>query len=74
MPTATRVAEFQQQEEDEATPSFALPLNRRARIKGTWTMFYQTQQYDFVDGNYYELPVELFDTLRKSGNIYDTMA
>lgn len=73
MPTATRVAEFQENEEHEA-PSYALPLNKRARVKGTWTMFYQTQQYDFVDSNYYELPPELFETLRKSGNLYDTMA
>lgn len=71
--TAARVAEFQAEEEQEA-PSYALPLNKRARVKGTWTMFFGTQQYDFVDGNYYDLPVTLFETLRGSGNIYDTMA
>lgn len=74
MPTTTRVAEFQDDSLEQDTPSYALPLNKRARVKGTWTMFFGTEQYDFVDGNYYELPEALFTALRKSGNIYDTMA
>ena len=71
---AARVAEFQTDEVEQEAPSYALPLNKRARVKGTWTMFFGTQQYDFVDGQYYELPESLFNVLRKSGNIYDTMA
>jgi len=73
MANVARVAEFQAEEEQEA-PSFALPLNKRARVKGTWTLYFGTEQYDFVDGQYYELPVDLYNSLRKSGNIYDTMA
>jgi hypothetical protein len=44
-----------------------------ARIKGTWTMFWGTQKWDFVDGARFKIPTDLYDYLRRSGNIYDTL-
>lgn len=46
---------------------------KKARVKGTWHMVYGSFVQDFVDGQYYELPVELFNYLKARGNIYDTM-
>lgn len=45
-----------------------------ARVKGTWKMFWGRSSYDFVDGQRYRLPRDLFSYLKKNGNIYDTMA
>lgn len=44
------------------------------RVKGTWVMYWGNKQFDFKDGQRYRIPRELFDYLRKNGNIYDTMA
>ncbi len=44
-----------------------------AKIKGTWVMFWGPQKFDFTDGRRYKLPKDLFQYLRKSGNIYDTL-
>jgi hypothetical protein len=73
MPTA---AIPQAEEEDVSLPEpvVVTPTHRRARVKGTWTMFYGDQMFDFIDGQTYTLPTELFDYLRTRGNIYDTMA
>ena len=57
-----------------AEPYIVAPLTKRARIKGTWTMYYGADRYDFVDGQYAELAPDLFDYLRSRGNIYDTLA
>ena len=46
----------------------------RARIKGTWRMYFSGQPYDFTDGEYYDLPPDLYNYLRGSGNIYDTLS
>ena len=50
------------------------PDTKRARVKGTWRMYFAGQPYDFADGEYYELPSDLYDYLRGSGNIYDTLS
>ena len=50
------------------------PDTKRARVKGTWRMYFAGQPYDFADGEYYELPQDLYNYLRGSGNIYDTLA
>ena len=50
------------------------PATKRARVKGTWRMYFAGTPYDFADGEYYELPSDLYDYLRGSGNIYDTLA
>ncbi len=50
------------------------PETKRVRVKGTWRMYFNGQPWDFTDGEYYELPLDLYGYLRGSGNIYDTMA
>jgi hypothetical protein len=44
-----------------------------ARVKGTWVMFWGTQSFNFEDGVRYSIPQDLYNYLRKSGNIYDTL-
>lgn len=44
-----------------------------ARVKGTWVMFWGTQSFNFEDGVRYNIPQDLYNYLRKSGNIYDTL-
>lgn len=44
-----------------------------AKVKGTWVMFWGTSKFNFKDGKRYKLPKDLFQYLRKSGNIYDTL-
>ena len=44
-----------------------------ARVKGSWVMFWSQSTYSFVDGQRYKLPRVLFNYLKKSGNIYDTL-
>ncbi len=45
----------------------------QARIKGTWKMYYGKEVYNFVDGKRFNISKDLYDYLRKSGNIYDTL-
>jgi hypothetical protein len=47
---------------------------KKARVKGTWRMYFSGQVYDFTDGESYDLPPDLYNYLRGSGNIYDTLA
>lgn len=51
----------------------AQPTTKSVRVKGTWTMYWGTEVWDFVDGERYDLPVDLFNYLRNAGNIYDTL-
>lgn len=44
-----------------------------SKVKGTWTMYWGSDKFDFEDGKRYKLPKELFQYLRASGNIYDTL-
>jgi hypothetical protein len=44
-----------------------------ARIKGTWQMTWGTEKFDFEDGKRFRIPRELFQYLKKSGNVYDTL-
>jgi hypothetical protein len=44
-----------------------------ARVKGTWKMFWGRASYNFEDGKRYKLPRDLFNYLKSSGNIYDTL-
>lgn len=55
-------------------PIIVTPTTKRARIKGTWVMYFGGNVYDFVDGQSYDLPPDLFAYLRSTGNIYDTIA
>lgn len=49
------------------------PSTKKARVKGTWKMFWGTTSFDFVDGTTYVLPTDLYDYLKSTGNIYDTI-
>ena len=63
-------------EEDEvviAQPAPNQPDLKRARIKGTWIMYWGNKKYDFVNGTTYHIPLDLFEYLKKNGNIYDTL-
>ena len=44
-----------------------------ARVKGSWTMFWGQETWIFNDGHRYKLPRDLFEYLKKNGNIYDTL-
>lgn len=54
-------------------PVIVSPTTKNAKVKGTWTMYYGTSRWDFVDGRRYDLPLDLFEYLRNNGNIYDTL-
>lgn len=59
--------------EDDA-PVVLRPATKSVRVKGTWTFYFGHDVYDFVDGHHYDLPLDVFDYLRRAGNIYDTMS
>lgn len=74
----TKIAEVLIEDETEAPapvpqPTVVSPTTKNAKIKGTWTMYYGTGKWDFVDGHRYDLPLDLYEYLRKNGNIYDTL-
>lgn len=74
----TKIAEVLIEDEVEAPapapqPTIVSPTTKNAKIKGTWTMYYGTGKWDFVDGHRYDLPLDLYEYLRKNGNIYDTL-
>lgn len=78
--TTSKIAEVLIEEDEiveapapKAEPTIVAPTTKNAKIKGTWTMYYGTGRWDFVDGQRYELPVDLFEYLKRSGNIYDTL-
>ena len=54
-------------------PITVVPETKRGRVKGTWRMYYSGQPWDFVDGDSYDLPQDLYEYLRANGNIYDTL-
>lgn len=80
--TSTTPSEFVEVEETEVveeTPEVkevvapGAPAIKKARIKGTWRMYWGSQSFDFEDGNTYSIPADLFDHLQGHGNIYDTL-
>lgn len=58
---------------EEDNEIIATPSTRSARVKGTWQMYWGDKVFDFVDGQRYNLPTDLFDWLRRHDNIYDTI-
>lgn len=76
MPRKTNI--FAQPVEEEEV-EVALPVPEpssgliQARIKGTWKMTYGQQVYNFVDGKHFNIPKDLFEYLKRHGNIYDTL-
>lgn len=82
MPRTTSASPVVMSEDMEATafvpqhtpaPQVLQPATRNAKVKGTWLFHYGSDKYDFVDGQRYDLPVEVFEYLKRSGNIYDTL-
>lgn len=57
----------------EQEPHIVTPTTKSVRVKGTWVMQWGPDNFNFVDGRRYELPLDLFEYLKSSGNIYDTM-
>ena len=57
----------------EEQPVIVNSDNINARIKGTWTMFWGKQVFNFQDDNRYSIPRDLYAYLKKNGNIYDTI-
>lgn len=77
------VQEFVEQEEDllfvseipsaEEKETSLKSSEVNARVKGSWTMFWGKETWIFNDGHRYKLPRDLFEYLKKNGNIYDTL-
>ena len=59
--------------EAEVLDAKTLTQTINAKVKGTWTQYWGTEQFSFVDGQRYKLPRDLFNYLKNSGNIYDTL-
>ncbi len=75
---ANQFAEVVETTEEETPAVEVQPLevnsdNVQARVKGTWTMFWGHQVFNFEDGTRYTIPRDLYNYLRNSGNIYDTL-
>jgi hypothetical protein len=80
MPTkkANQFAEVVETTEEETSAVEVQPLevnsdSIQARVKGTWTMFWGQQVFNFEDGTRYTIPRDLYNYLKNSGNIYDTL-
>lgn len=80
--TSTTPQEFVEAEEAvvaEETPETkevvapGAPATKKARIKGTWTMHWGSQIFEFEDGKTYTIPADLYAHLQGYGNIYDTL-
>lgn len=81
--TTSKIAEFSEPEEEvvvveeptvvETVVAPGPAATKKGRVKGTWTMYWGQQSFDFVDGNTYTLPVDLYNHLKVHGNIYDTL-
>lgn len=70
-----KIAEFVEQQDTqvEEQPIVVMPDEIQARVKGTWTMYWGSRVFNFVDGTRYSVPRDLYAYLRKNGNIYDTL-
>ena len=82
MATKKAIKEFVEVEEElfvsdlteaEVLDAKTLTQTINAKVKGTWTQYWGTEQFSFVDGQRYKLPRALFNYLKDSGNIYDTL-
>jgi hypothetical protein len=58
--------------EKEVVAPGAAPT-KKGRVKGTWTMYWGTDVFNFEDGQTYTLPTDLYNHLANHGNIYDTL-
>lgn len=63
-------------EQEEEVQNFVAPggpSTKKGRVKGTWTMYWGTDVYNFEDGKVYNLPADLYQYLKINSNIYDTL-
>lgn len=56
-----------------AQPTASQAGLKRARVRGTWLMHWGEKKFNFEDGKTYHIPVDLYEHLKKNGNIYDTL-
>lgn len=74
---ARKTQQFAEPVEEEEQIAVPVPAEGsdlvQARIKGTWTMYWGGSVYNFVDGKRFNITKDLFNYLRKNGNIYDTL-
>lgn len=77
MPTNRHSNVFAEPVEDDeiiATPAPAPGSDlKKARVHGTWTMYWGRHIYKFEDGKTYSIPADLYEHLKQHGNIYDTL-
>ncbi len=71
--TLTQFAEVEDDTVVEEEETIVTSELKSARVKGTWNMYWGTQMFPFEDGKRYRLPVDLYEYLKSSGNIYDTL-
>lgn len=71
---APEVVEVEETEVEETTVvAPGAPATRKARIKGTWKMYWGGSTFDFEDGKTFVIPSDLYDYLKAHENIYDTI-
>jgi len=76
---ARKSNQFAESVEDETEVEVAIPVPTeesnliQARVKGSWNMYWGGSVYNFVDGKRFNIPKDLYNYLRKNGNIYDTL-
>jgi len=76
---ARKSNQFAESVEDETEVEVAIPVPTeesnliQARVKGSPNMYWGGSVYNFVDGKRFNIPKDLYNYLRKNGNIYDTL-
>jgi len=49
------------------------PATKKGTVTSTWTLYYANVAYDFVADQEYDLPVAVYEYLRKAGNLKATL-
>jgi hypothetical protein len=68
-------AEFEDDSDniEEVAESVVTHDLKTARIKGTWTMYWGAEVFEFEDGKRFRIPIDLFNYLKARSCIYDTL-
>lgn len=72
-PEVAEVVEETVVEEAPIVVAPGAPAQKKARVKGTWTMFWGGTKYNFENGKTYTIPADLYNYLQAHDNIYDTI-
>ena len=72
-PEVAEVVEETIVEEEPTVVAPGAPATKKARIKGTWLMYWGGASYNFEDGKTFTIPTDLYNYLQSHGNIYDTL-